>query len=103
MPTPRQRNRSSRLKLAHLTPMDGDSEAIIDLAAIRLNVAALAQHAASAEVMAVVKSDGYGHGMIPTATAALAGGATWLGVGHVSEAVELRRAGLRVPVLCLLA
>jgi alanine racemase len=53
--------------------------------------------------MAVVKSDGYGHGMIPTATAALAGGATWLGVGHVEEAVALRAAGIAAPILCLLA
>ena len=83
--------------------MDGDSAAIVDLAAIRSNVAALAQHASSAEVMAVVKSDGYGHGMIPTATAALAGGATWLGVGQVAEAVALRAAGIAAPILCLLA
>ncbi len=80
--------------LAHLKPMDGHSEAIIDLAAIRSNVAALHQHAGGAEVMAVVKSDGYGHGLIPTATAALAGGATWLGVGQVGEAVALRDAGI---------
>jgi alanine racemase len=83
--------------------MDGDSAAIVDLAAIRSNVAALAQHASSAEVMAVVKSDGYGHGMIPTATAALAGGATWLGVGQVAEAVALRAVGIAAPILCLLA
>jgi alanine racemase len=83
--------------------MDGHSEAIIDLASVRANVAALVKHASSASVMAVVKSDGYGHGLIPTAAAALAGGAGWLGVGQVSEAVALRRAGLSVPVLCLLA
>ena len=83
--------------------MDGDSAAIIDLAAIRSNVAALARHASSADVMAVVKSDGYGHGMVPTATAALAGGATWLGVGHVAEAVTLRAAGIAAPILCMLA
>jgi alanine racemase len=53
--------------------------------------------------MAVVKSDGYGHGLIPTALAALAGGATWLGVGHIDEAVTLRKAGVSAPVLCLLA
>ncbi len=53
--------------------------------------------------MAVVKSDGYGHGMVRTAAAALAGGATWLGVGQVAEGVALRQAGLSAPVLCLLA
>jgi alanine racemase len=83
--------------------MDGHSEAIIDLAAIRANVAALVSQASGAAVMAVVKSDGYGHGLIPTAAAALAGGATWLGVGHIAEAVALRKAGVSVPVLCLLA
>src|SRR5579872_5630773 len=83
--------------------MDGQSEAIIDLAAIRSNVAAMASFAGSADVMAVVKSDGYGHGLLPTAAAALAGGATWLAVGHVEEALRLRRAGLSAPVLCLLA
>lgn len=53
--------------------------------------------------MAVVKSDGYGHGAIPAATAALSAGAGWLGVGHVSEGVALRQAGITVPVLSLLA
>jgi len=89
--------------LAHLKPMDGHSEAIVDLAAVRSNVAALAKHTSSSDVMAVVKSDGYGHGLLPTAAAALAGGAAWLGVGHVEEAITLRLAGVAVPVLCLLA
>src|SRR6266702_390200 len=83
--------------------MDGQSEAVVDLAAIRSNVARMARHVGNAEVMAVVKSDGYGHGALETAAAALAGGATWLGVGHVEEAVALRSAGFTAPVLCLLA
>jgi alanine racemase len=83
--------------------MDGHSEAIVDLAAVRSNVTALAKHASSSDVMAVVKSDGYGHGLLPVAAAALAGGAAWLGVGHVEEAITLRRAGVAVPLLCLLA
>src|SRR5581483_4420672 len=83
--------------------MDGHPEALIDLGAIKDNVSALARHVGGAQVMAVVKSDGYGHGMIPAAAAALAGGATWLGVVHVAEAVALRRAGVTGPVLCLLA
>ena len=48
--------------------------------------------------MAVVKSDGYGHGMLDRPRASLAGGATWLGVVHVAEAIALRRAGL--PCRC---
>jgi len=83
--------------------MDGHSEAIVDLAAIRSNVAALAEHVGNAEVMAVVKADGYGHGLLRTAAAALTGGATWLGVGHIEEALALRAAGFTAPVLCLLA
>ena len=88
--------------MAHLTFMDGLPEAVVDLGAIKDNVSALLRHVGGAQVMAVVKSDGYGHGMVPAATAAVAGGATWLAVVHVDEAVALRRAGLTVPVLCLL-
>ena len=54
------------------------SEAVVDLDAIRDNVALLRSRT-PAEVMAVVKADGYGHGLVPSARAALAGGATWLG------------------------
>jgi alanine racemase len=66
----------------------------IDLAAVRSNVAELDRLAGSAEVMAVVKADGYGHGLLPCAQAALDGGATWLGVAQLPEALELRRAGV---------
>ncbi|HUJ08367.1 MAG TPA: alanine racemase [Streptosporangiaceae bacterium] len=83
--------------------MDGHPRALVDLGAVRSNVAAIAEHVGHAEVMAVVKSDGYGHGALPIAAAALAAGASWLGVGHVAEALALRRAGFTVPVLCLLA
>jgi alanine racemase len=82
--------------------MDGQPEALIDLDAIQANVAALRAHVrGGAQVLAVVKSDGYGHGMIPSARAAVAGGATWLGVLHLDDAIALRRAGLDVPVLSL--
>jgi alanine racemase len=82
--------------------MDGHPEALIDLDAIQANVAALCRHVGAAQVMAVVKSDGYGHGMLQSAHSSLAGGATWLGVVHVAEAIELRTAGFTVPVLTLL-
>jgi alanine racemase len=87
----------------HTGVMDGHPEALIDLGAVKDNVAALARHVGGAQVMAVIKADGYGHGMIPAAGAALDGGATWLGVVHVGEALALRRAGVTAPVLCLLA
>ncbi|MET0422713.1 MAG: alanine racemase [Actinoplanes sp.] len=77
------------------------AEVRIDLDAIRDNVA-LMRAGTTAEVMAVVKGDGYGHGMIPSARAALAGGATWLGVATLDEGLALRRAGFDVPVLAWL-
>ncbi|HXW87803.1 MAG TPA: alanine racemase [Streptosporangiaceae bacterium] len=81
--------------------MDGQPEALVDLDAIQANVAALRAHVGPAQVMAVVKSDGYGHGMLESARAALAGGATWLGVVQLDDAIRLRKAGLTVPVLSL--
>ena len=70
----------------------------VDLTAIRDNVAVLrARAAGGAEVMAVVKADGYGHGLVPSARAALAGGATWLGTALLEEALALRAAGVTGP------
>ncbi len=51
--------------------------------------------------MAVVKADGYGHGAVPSARAAIAGGATWLAVSSVTEGIELRKAGIHEPILNL--
>lgn len=79
----------------------GQTEVQVDLDAIRQNVAHLLS-GTSAAVMAVVKADGYGHGMVPAARAALDGGATWLGVCTLDEALDLRAAGLTVPVLAWL-
>ncbi|MGH3320056.1 MAG: alanine racemase [Streptosporangiaceae bacterium] len=78
------------------------AEARVDLGAVRANVEALRDRAAGARVMAVVKADGYGHGMLPCARAALAGGASWLGVAFVEEALALRAAGIAAPVLAWL-
>ena len=77
------------------------SEAVIDLAAIRSNVAHLCSRT-DAAVMAVVKADGYGHGLVPSARAALDGGATWLGVAQLDEALALRAAGIDAPTLAWL-
>ncbi len=65
----------------------------VDYGAIARNVAALVQRAGDAQVMAVIKADAYGHGLLPAAAAARAGGATWLGVAQPDEALELREAG----------
>ena len=79
-----------------------DRQAFVDLGAITGNVAALCELVRGSQVMAVVKADGYGHGMVPAARAALAGGASWLGVADLAEAVALRQAGIAAPVLCLM-
>lgn len=78
------------------------SEAVVDLGAIAGNVGTL-RAATTAEVMAVVKADAYGHGLVPVARAALVSGAAWLGVAFVEEALALRAAGIRAPVLAWLA
>jgi alanine racemase len=74
----------------------------VDLAAVRHNVGVLAERAAGAGVMAVVKADGYGHGLVPTARAAMEGGASWLGVAFLEEALALRAAYLDGPILAWL-
>ncbi|GAA4392937.1 alanine racemase [Ornithinibacter aureus] len=71
----------------------------IDLDAIRDNVAELVRRAAPAQVLAVVKADAYGHGLVDSARAALAGGASWLGVAQLAEALRLREAGVTAPLL----
>src|SRR5664280_1494502 len=73
--------------------------ATVDLDAISHNVEVLSKHAGSAAVMAVVKADGYGHGLVPSARAAIRGGASWLGVAQLSEAMALRRQGIQGPLL----
>jgi alanine racemase len=74
----------------------------IDLDAIRSNVGALKSHLKNgAELMAVVKANGYGHGAVQVARASLDGGAKWLAVNIADEGVELRRAGLGCPILVL--
>ncbi|MGW5274859.1 alanine racemase [Streptomyces sp. NPDC004044] len=78
------------------------ARAEIDLAALRANVRALRARAAGAQLMAVVKSDAYGHGAVPCARAALEAGATWLGTATPHEALALRAAGLGGRVMCWL-
>ncbi|HEY7917034.1 MAG TPA: alanine racemase [Acidimicrobiales bacterium] len=73
----------------------------IDLAAVRHNAGVLCRLAGPAALCAVVKADGYGHGDLPVARAALAGGATWLAVALVEEGVTLRDGGIDAPILLL--
>ena len=77
------------------------AEAIIDLDRITANVKHL-KALAGVDLMAVVKADAYGHGLVPVAHAALAGGATSLGVALLEEAITLREAGITAPILAWL-
>jgi len=77
------------------------AEVRVDLDAIEANVGRL-RAGTSAQVMAVVKADAYGHGLIPVARAALRGGASWLGVCTLDEALTLRQAAITEPVLAWL-
>lgn len=73
----------------------------IDVGAITRNVSALRELVAPAALCAVVKANGYGHGAIESARAALEGGASWLAVAFVDEGVALRAAGIDAPILLL--
>lgn len=78
------------------------AKAVVDLGAIEHNVRLLRELAGSAQVMAVVKADGYGHGATRAGQAAIAAGAAELGVATIDEALALRRDGVTAPVLCWL-
>lgn len=81
----------------HLRP----AWAEVDLNLIAANAAALASAVAPSQLCAVVKANGYGHGAVPAARAALAGGASWLAVALVEEGRALRDAGIEAPILLL--
>jgi alanine racemase len=71
----------------------------VDLTAVRHNVRTL--RTPGVEYMAIVKANGYGHGAVPVARAAVEAGASWLGVALVEEGIRLRDAGITAPVLVL--
>jgi alanine racemase len=75
------------------------AEARVDLSAIKHNIAVLRAHAPAAEMMAVVKADAYGHGLVPCARAALEAGATRLGTAFIQEALDLRASGVTAPIM----
>lgn len=85
----------------NVAPLAGSAPAriTVDLDAIAANVATLRERAPGAQLMAVVKGDAYGHGLVPSARAALRGGADRLGVAQMAEALKLRAAGIEAPVL----
>lgn len=75
------------------------AEAVVDLGAIRHNVQQFRKAVPAQEILAVVKADGFGHGVVEVSQAALEAGATWLGVATPREAIELREAGFTAPIL----
>lgn len=77
------------------------AEALVDLSAIKHNVEHL-KRTAGTKLLAVVKADAYGHGLIPVAKAALTAGADYLGVALLEEAIALREAGIEAPILAWL-
>lgn len=79
-----------------------DTWAEVSLAAIQHNVSQYKKYIGlSVNLMAVVKADGYGHGAVPVARAALEAGADYLAVAILDEAIELREAGIIQPILVL--
>jgi alanine racemase len=84
-------------------PAGPRAEVVVDLDRIRDNVASLYDRVDGRAVMAVVKADGYGHGLVPSARAARSGGASWLGVAVLDEALALRAAGDSGRILSWLA
>lgn len=79
---------------------DQSSWVEIDLSAIESNVRKIC-NLTGVEVMAVVKANAYGHGAYPAAKAAIKGGAAWLGVARIEEAIELRQAGIEQNIFIL--
>ncbi|TSA21690.1 MAG: alanine racemase [Actinomycetales bacterium] len=73
----------------------------VNLTAITNNIA-LIKGETSAEILAVVKADAYGHGLIPVAKCAIQSGATWLGVALIEEALTLRQSGVTAPLIAWL-
>jgi alanine racemase len=77
------------------------AEVLVDLSAIKFNLATLKDRCGT-DVLAVVKADAYGHGLVPVAKAALDAGASMLGVALLEEAITLREAGITAPILAWL-
>lgn len=89
--------------MAHTSGVGTNVRVEIDSAALAQNVGVLKQLAGAAELMAVVKANAYGHGLVGCAEIARRAGASWLGVAQLGEAITLRQAGDRGPLLAWLA
>ena len=78
------------------------ARAQIDLDALRANVSILHEAAPTAALLAVVKADAYGHGLVECSKAAVSAGASYLGVALAQEAIALRQASITTPILAWL-
>jgi len=81
--------------------MSDRAEFLVDLSALSANVSKIKKECA-VDVLAVVKADAYGHGLIRVASAAIKAGASWLGVALLEEAITLRENGIDAPILAWL-
>jgi alanine racemase len=73
----------------------------VNLKAIANNIS-LVRSKTSAQILAVVKADAYGHGLVPVAKCAVESGASWLGVALLEEAIALRESGIKAPLIAWL-
>ncbi|TDU66622.1 alanine racemase [Prosthecobacter fusiformis] len=73
----------------------------VDLDCLAGNLAAIRAHVGPARVMAILKANAYGHGLVPVAQLMVRQGADYLGVAFLEEGILLRRAGIRIPILVL--
>ena len=78
------------------------AHAVVDLGALARNIATVRAAAPRSQLLAVVKADAYGHGLVPVARAAREAGAEWLGVALLEEALALRDSGDQDPILAWL-
>jgi len=81
--------------------MSDRAEFLVDLSALSANISKIKKECA-VDVLAVVKADAYGHGLIRVASAAIKAGASWLGVALLEEAITLRENGIDAPILAWL-
>ena len=81
--------------------MEHRAEARIEIGAIAANIS-LIKAVCKTRLMAVVKADAYGHGLIQIGLVAEKSGADWLGVALLEEAIALRTHGVRIPILAWL-
>ena len=83
--------------------LGANAQVLIDSEALAHNVSLLRERAGRAQLMAVVKANAYGHGLIGSAKISRQAGASWLGVAQLSEALALRQSGDKGPLLAWLA